>query len=435
MSKNNYDIAVLGEWHLAFVTASVLAHCGHKVALIKSTVENPWTQFPPIPVMEPGLNEMILEANKKGLLFFENGVSSNWKATNVWLAVDTPVNDQDEPDVEPLLVLVNQIKQHQQNIANFIISSQVPLGFGLTVHDILKVPVSYVPENLRLGKGIDTFMRADRTVVGSTSPNAAENVRYLMQKFETEFLLTNLVTAEMVKHANNIFLATSISFANELARVGEKFNVDSMTVGKALKLDKRIGSSAYVMPGLGFAGGTLPRDLRVMQKIGKKTNIPTPLVDAVLTVNQNTTTALAEIILSHLKKSKSTNNVLILGYTYKADTDTLRRSMSIDLAKILNENHVNVFGFDPIMNNKDLTAINGLIQHCPDLNLKTKFSAIVCMTARTNFKEINWSLMASESKNTLILDTQNILDGKGILNSGFLYQQLWGPLQNPVKEG
>jgi UDPglucose 6-dehydrogenase len=442
VSTNKYDIAVIGDWHLAFVTASVLADCGHKVALVnhKANSRSPlpgqskneplWSDFPPIPVMEPGLNEMIANARAENLLHFENGVTNSWAASHIWMAVDTPVNDQDEPNVEPLLEIVNQIKKHQPLTKNFIISSQVPLGFGDQVYNILKIPVSYVPENLRLGKGIDTFLRADRTVIGSTDPESANEVKNLMVKFETQFLLTNLITSEMVKHANNIFLATSISFANELSRLGEKFNVDSMTVGKALRLDKRIGSAAYVLPGLGFAGGTLPRDLRVVQKIGKTVNVPTPLVDAVLNVNENTTIALAEIIQDHISKNQLPKKVLLLGYTYKADTDTLRRSLTIDLAKLLSQQGIAVSGYDSVMNSKDLSELDGIIQHNPTLDFKEKFSAVICMTARPTFANLDWSyLVKSCSKSCLILDTQNILNSKQILSNNLWFQQLWAPIQ------
>ena len=440
----NYDIAIVGDWHLAFVTASVLADVGHKVALVKPLNLNAktWAEFPPLPVMEPGLQDMIDKNRKEGRLHFENGVTATWQADLVWMAVDTPVNDQDEPDVQPLIQILKDLRTTQKNLKGFITSSQIPIGFCEQIENIIQTPVAYVPENLRLGKGIETFFRADRTVIGASTPAFAQVVREHMTKFPTEFVLCNLVTSEMVKHANNAFLATSISFANELARIGEAYGVDSHLVAKALKLDKRIGSGAYVAPGLGFAGGTLPRDLRVLQKIGIEKHIPTKLVNSVLEINEATTQAIADIVATNLKSKNSKGPVLILGYTYKPDTDTLRRSLSLDLAKELQTRGYNCVGYDPIMNSKDLTAINGLIEHKDNLSdIKIKPEVILLMTTRPLFKDLNWTAMATQwnqnpvsnqksgtTTRALVLDTQNHLDQKAVLQAGFNFKKLWSPL-------
>lgn len=437
-NPNNYDIAVVGDWHLAFVTASVLAHCGHKVALVNPLLHSlnpsakPWTEFPKIPVMEPGLSEMIYSAQSAGNLHFENSISSNWSAKFVWCAVDTPVNERDEPNIEPLIEIFALVKKTQNQIRALITNSQVPIGFCQDAENKFNFPVAYIPENLRLGKGIETFFQADRTVIGCNHPQLAEEIKKLMSQFKTEFLLCNLVTAEMIKHANNIFLATSISFANEMARIGEYFGVDSQLVGKALKLDKRIGSAAYVAPGLGFAGGTLPRDLRVLQSYGQKYQIPTPLIDAVLTVNENTTKSISEIVMRRIEKMGQSKNVLILGYTYKADTDTLRRSLSIDIAVELKTKGFTCWGYDPIMNNQDLKPLEGLIQHKNDLiNLTHMPSVILLMTSRPQFKEIKWQALQKQwqlkNSQCLVLDTQGFLNPDAILESGFDFQKLWSP--------
>lgn len=432
----SYDIAVVGDWHLAFVSSAVLASCGHKVALVKPLNINStkWDNFPSCPVIEPGLEDMISKATAVGNLFFENGISNAWTAKFVWMAIDTPVNEKDEPNVEPLIQVLSSVKDTQKNLKCLITSSQVPIGFCNEMQTKFNFSIAYIPENLRLGKGIETFYRADRTVIGADSFEAQNEVKNLLSDFPTEFLLSNLVTAEMIKHANNIFLATSISFANEMARVGEYFGVDSQLVGKALKLDKRIGNAAYVAPGLGFAGGTLPRDLQVIQKIGKKYCIPTPLTDAVLQVNENTTQSLAEIILRRLKNSNFSKSVLILGYTYKADTDTLRRSLSLDLAHILHSKSTPVLGYDPVMNNKDLSSLKPFINHFSSLEeIPTAPAVIVIMTARAQFKEINWKTLSEKWNckkiSPLVLDTQNILHNTSLTQNAFDFQRLWAPIE------
>lgn len=451
---NHYEIAVMGDWHLAFVTSACLSSVGHKTALVKPLNLNstPWNFPPQIPVLEPGLEEMMKLSNDNGLLFYENGViqqdggahsQNSWTADFIWMAVDTPVSEQDEPQLEPLWVIARQVATFSTKPKAFIVSSQVPIGFCSELEKKIGVPIVYVPENLRLGKGIETFLYADRTVLGCDHPGILEKVRLLFKDFKTQILECNLITSEMVKHANNAFLATSISFANELARIGEKFGVDSAIVGKALKLDKRIGQSAYVVPGLGFAGGTLPRDLRVLKEVGKKSNIPTLLIDAVLQINENTTHAVFEIISNHIRGQSLAKRVLILGYTYKADTDTLRRSLSIDLAKKLVENDYEVVGFDPVMNHKkSLSEIEGIISHQSEMTdifkLLVPPSVVICLTARPSFKEIPWNVISENWSNKktlsgiLVIDTQSILSESEVLNSGMEFQKLWSSKKKPL---
>jgi UDPglucose 6-dehydrogenase len=429
-------VAVIGDWHLAFVTASVLADCGHTVQLVKPLTLNAstWPQFPPIPVTEPGLQEMIEKNHSEKRLDFKNGIQSDLAADFLWLAVDTPVSDKDEPQLEPLLVIADQIAKLNHKPQALIVSSQIPLGFCHELEKRTGLSVAYVPENLRLGKGIETFYRADRTVIGSDRTTTAEAVKDLMSSFKTEFLLCNAVTSEMVKHANNAFLATSISFANELARIGEKFGVDSVTVGKALKLDKRIGQSAYVIPGLGFAGGTLPRDLRVLQQLGQKENIPTQLVDAVLQVNENTTRAISEIVQDHVSRNKLPKTALILGYTYKADTNTLRRSLSLDIAEDLRKAGFKIFGLDPVMNDQDLTGLKGKITHFESIEKLTERPSVsLLMTARPAFETFAWSKLAAmkpTENSSLVLDTQNFLKADPVLKAGLNFKRLWSPAQS-----
>ena len=432
-----YDCAVIGNWHLAFVTAGVLSSMNYKVILVNHDPDQKWTQFPEIPVHEPGLKEIFTDARAKGNLDFAQSVSDNWSSDYIWMAIDTPVNENDEANTEPLMKTAQILSNLKLKPEVFILSSQIPIGFCTQIQQEFKLPVAYVPENLRLGKGIETFLRADRTVIGASSSELAAKVARFMASFSTEFLICNLETAEMVKHANNAFLAMSISFANELARLGEVFQVDGQIVAKALKMDKRIGPGAYVSPGLGFAGGTLPRDIRVLQEIGHTYKIPTRIMDAVINVNEDTTLSICEMVEKSLKESSTITkgHVLILGYTYKADTDTLRRSLSVDIARFLHKKGYRVNGFDPMMNSKDLSSFEDCLIHWDEIDqIKEKPEVVLLMTARPAFKAINWKKLAAQwnlnsSNRTLVLDTQSCLDKEPLMQSQFDFKKLWSPLE------
>ena len=422
-NAKKYDVAVIGDWHLAFVSAACLADAGHKVALVNPFA--PWpSAAPPCPVHEPGMPEMMAAAIAKGNLSFESKITGQWTADLVWMAVDTPVTEQDEPQVAPLTEIAQSVAKHLPSVRVFALSSQIPIGYSRKLEEILGKKIAYVPENLRLGQGIATFAKADRTVIGASSPEVAETVKTLMGKFQTQFLLCDLPTSEMVKHANNAFLATSISFANEMARVGARFGVDSYLVAQALKLDARIGPKAYVAPGLGFAGGTLPRDLRVLEAIGREYSIPTPLVSSVLEVNRSTSDLVAEVVAQAMPTSGD-RRALILGYTYKADTDTLRRSLSLEIAEKLKAQGIECHGFDPFMNGKDLKPLTGTIKHHDDLSSVPACSVALLMTSRPSFREADWTKLRSPA--TLFIDTQGFLKAESIQQAGFRYRPLWAP--------
>jgi UDPglucose 6-dehydrogenase len=426
-TPRKYDVAVIGDWHLAFVTASCLADAGHRIALVNPM--GTWSEFPQMPVHEPGIPEMINQARATGNLAHESGINGQWTAEIVWMAVDTPVTEQDEPQVAPLLEIAAAVNKHLQPRI-FALSSQVPIGFCQKLETVLGAKIAYIPENLRLGQGINTFAKADRTVIGGSTTEVAEAIKNLLKTFQTQFLLCDLPTSEMVKHANNAFLATSISFANEMARIGARFGVDSYLVAQALKLDARIGPKAYVAPGLGFAGGTLPRDLRVLEKLGKENDIPTPLTSAVLEINSATSDLVAEVV-AQAASTTSNNKVLILGYTYKADTDTLRRSLSIEIAQKLRALGLECHGFDPFMNGKDLQPLKGAIEHHEHLSDTPACSVALLMTARPMFREQNWSeWQSANGSRTVFIDTQNGLNSEAVMRAGFRYRPLWAPAKD-----
>ncbi|MDR3607836.1 MAG: nucleotide sugar dehydrogenase [Oligoflexia bacterium] len=431
--SSHYTIAVLGNWHLSFCTGACLASLGHRVLFVNHDAASAWKEFPVPPVREPGLPEMIADARAKGLLDFANGFGSDWTADAVWMAIDTPVNERDEADTSPLLEAAEALKANRNTTGPLIVSSQIPMGFSAELQRRTGLQVAYVPENLRLGKGIETFLTADRTVVGSDLPETGEAVHRLLSGFKTEFFFCDLVTSEMVKHATNAFLATSISFANELARIGEQMGVDNMKVAQALKLDKRIGKAAYVAPGLGFAGGTLPRDLRVLQKFGETLHVPTPLVNSVLQVNESTASALEQVLSQAVAKSSGKGRVLILGYTYKAETDTLRRSSSLELAAALTAKGMEVQGYDPDMNSKDLTPLRGVIRHRAYWrDIDGPLDVCVVMTPRPAFADLDWKSLTGKP---LVFDTRAIVPAEKVLGAGLSYKALWQPVRVRARGG
>ena len=194
-------------------------------------------------------------------------------ADYVVIAYDSPVNDRDEVDITPVAEAARLVAPFLKPTTPVVITSQVPLGSCEKIEADLRAAnadwesgVVYTPENLRLGSAIPRFLDPDMLVLGASDPRAAKAALALYAPFETEKLPMDLRSAEMVKHALNVFLATSITFINEIANLADRLGADAVAVGQALKLDKRIGKSALMMPGLGFSGGTLARDVTQLSR-------------------------------------------------------------------------------------------------------------------------------------------------------------------------
>ncbi len=439
MIRRKFDCAVIGIWHLAFVTAAGLTKLGKSVVLVNPMGVSdlgPIAELGPspnCPVHEPGLDEQLRHASAQGLFEVSNDLQEPWQADFTWLAVDTPVDENDNPSLlglHNILRSLSQRKNPDNSREIVVITSQVPLGFCQEVEAKYGFTVACVPENLRLGKGLETFLNADRTVVGADLSETRLKLKEMLHGLNTKFILCNLPTAEMIKHATNAFLATSISFANEVAQIGEKAGVDGEVIANALKMDSRIGPKAYVSPGLGFAGGTLPRDLRVLQKLGSSNRLDTKIVDAVLAVNQNVNQMICDSAINLLGKRR---RILILGYAYKAETNTLRRSPAIDMAVRFKVHPIEVFGYDPHFAPDQLGELDGLIRNLNCLDEHSpRVDLIVVVTARDEFKKLNWKNLATNWKPTkespiTIFDTKGLLDHT-VLDYGFGLKPMWKPL-------
>lgn len=276
-------IAVLGETHNAWVTAGCLAHLGHDVTILSSVECRYLTS-------EPRLAELLAEAFNNNRFRRVSPLDIKTQFEVGWVAHDTPLDEQGAPIAD---VLYHMLSIARVKANHVVLSSQVPVGFCQR----LDMPIVYVPENMRIGDGVRTFMQPDRLVIGATTRMLAVGVldllgagpvgpsRMNIVEPKTMPILTDLATAEMIKHATNAYLATCVSLANELEEIGAFYDVDMDQVTAALRSDSRIGPKAYVEAGRPFTGGTLKRDLRALQQTAKIQNIKTPLVDAVLAVN------------------------------------------------------------------------------------------------------------------------------------------------------
>ena len=344
-------ITVYGLWHLGSVTAACLASAGRPTVgldLDESVVADLNRGKPPL--FEPGLAERIGAGLASGRLSFTSRPDEALGSADVvWVTFDTPVDDHDQADVGHVRRRLDAVVDAIRPGALVLVSSQLPVGFVRSLErdwSGRRLRFACSPENLRLGKALDSFEHPERVVVGVADEADRPLLAALFGPFCPRIEWMSIESAEMTKHALNAFLATSVAFINELARLCEAVGADAKQVERGLKSDGRIGPRAYLSPGAAFAGGTLARDLRFLAGSGRSHRTATPLVDGVLASNRVHEEWLHDRLHDMLRDVDG-SIAAVLGLTYKPETSTLRRSASVELCSWLSERGVRVQAHDP----------------------------------------------------------------------------------------
>ena len=422
------NICVTGIWHQGTVVSACLADLGNNVRGVCDEKTATLLNAGQPPVHEPVLPEILQRNFKAGRLSYTTSYAEGLEGAEfVFISTDTPVDMNDDSDLSSIHAIAENIGQHVHNDIVLCVTAQVPIGtseeLAKVVHRLAPAhacAVAYVPEFLRLGIAVETFRQADRFVIGCNDPMVAKCVAALYQPLGRPILYTDIRSAEMAKHASNIFLATSISFINEIANLCEVLGANALEVAKIMKLDCRIGKNAFLSPGLGFAGGTLGREIRALQRMGLTNQIPTPLMDAAWQINAQRAQMVSRklsILLGHLKNKQ----IGIWGLTYKAGTSTLRRAISLDIIRDLVGQGAEVKAFDPLAN---LSEENDLppMEMCSDPYRAAKESdAIVLITEWTGMESLDLKRFRELMRGDVFLDTRNLFDPELMAEAGFRY--------------
>lgn len=422
------NICITGIWHQGAVLSACLADLGNKVTGVcpSDTADQLNSGIPP--VYEPHLPEIIRQNVQAGRLHYTSDYQEGLRdADFVFICTDTPVNLQDESDLEPIYEIAENIGKNLVRDIVLCITAQVPIGttedLALTVSRQAQAysgAVAYIPEFLRLGIAVETFRQADRVVIGCDEAATAARIAALYQPLGCPLLITDVRSAEMGKHAANAFLAMSISFINEIAGLCELLNANASQVAQILKLDKRIGPYAFLSPGLGFAGGTLGREIRALQKLGLKHQMETPLMDAVWSINAQRYQQVSRRLATALGSLKG-KQVGILGLTYKAGTSTMRRAISLDIISDLASQGAGVLAFDPLANLGEVDDPPPM-QRVEDPYATAKGSdALVLITEWQDIQDLDWARLKTSMRGNVILDTRNLLDPERLEAAGFRY--------------
>ena len=349
-------VAVVGMWHLGTVTAACLANASFNVIAYDPDVNNIANlQNAKASIFEPGLAEMLASviANKK---FYPTAFMEDLaNADIVWVNFDTPVDEADIADTDYVVRQIKAILPYLQLRTTVLISSQLPVGTTANLQEYSdknypekRISFAYSPENLRLGKAIEVFQNPERVIVGIRNSDDKLKILEIFKPFTENLFWMEVESAEMVKHALNAFLATSVVFINEIASLCEQTGAKVKEVERGLKSDNRIGYKSYLRAGEAIAGGTLARDVNFLNEISLQTGTLAPLLSSILESNQRHKQWQLRKVQTVLK-SLAQKKVAILGLAYKANTDTLRRSATIETCFSLSAAGSEVFAYDPII--------------------------------------------------------------------------------------
>lgn len=417
--KNDISIGILGLWHLGLVYSVSLAKSGYSVLGFDLDKENiAKLNRGDSPIYEPNLTKYCKKYLHKNLHFSSNAEEVIKGKDYIFITLDTPVDNFDNIDLRSIVTLCNLVIRYISKKTTIVISSQVPIGTTRSFQKKLpKSKIIYFPENLKLGTAINDFLKPSAIVLGSDDKKITKQFLKDFPIFKCKVLEMSLESAEMVKHALNSFLALNISFASEISDLCELLKADATDVFLGLKSDPRVSPTAPISPGMGFAGGTLGRDIKVLKNIAGNAGYKAKLLNAIYEVNQDR----LSYLLGKIKKVYPRlygKKIGILGLTYKPNTNTLRRSRSIELASLLLAEKAKIKGFDPAIKVQDLESlkiVNSYRELLKDLDL------LILMTEWPQFRSIDPKTASGLMAKKIIIDTRNFLDRQKYVDNGFIY--------------
>jgi UDPglucose 6-dehydrogenase len=419
-------LAVIGTGYVGLVTAACMAHIGHQVVALdvnKTKVE--LLNAGGVPIYEPGLAETIA-ADRERIEFTSDLSAAYSQAEFIFLCVDTPATYSGDADLSRIWQALDRLPQDQTDRV-LVTKSTVPVGTGaairaeLTQRGLDHIRCASNPEFLREGTAIEDFMNPDRIVVGADEPGVADRVAALYGCIDAPVLTTDIASAEMIKYASNAFLATKISFINEIANVCEVTGADVAVVAKGMGLDRRIGPQ-FLQAGIGYGGSCFPKDVSALKQIAGNSGYHFQLLTAVIEVNDLQKRKVIHKLKHHLGPELRGLKIALLGLAFKPNTDDIRQASSIVLAERLTAEGAKVVGYDPVAM-ENMRALLPSFCCAPSAMAALKDAdACVLVTEWQEFLDLDWTAVRGMMAHPVVIDGRNALDGAALIDLGFTYE-------------
>ena len=426
------QICVVGVGYVGLVTGACFADLGNKVCALDvdlKRIEN--LQKGILPIYEPGLDELVKRNVNAGRLTFTTSYAEALNGAEfAFIAVGTPSGINGEADLQYVAAAARSIAQNMTAPLAIINKSTVPIGTGDWVADIVKdaqpkpIPFSVVscPEFLREGSAIGDFMSPHRTVIGSLHRDAAEQVAQLHLPLRAPIVITDLRTAEMIKYASNAFLATKISFMNELADLCECVGADIKEVAAGMGYDARIGRH-FLDAGLGWGGSCFPKDVKALAYMAKENGLSPRILDAATDINyarRSDAVRRLDRMVSGLKGK----TVGLFGLAFKPNTDDMREAPSIEIVEHLTRAGAKVRGYDPVAMEVARPLLPAVEMFHDPYEMARGCDAVMIVTEWNEFKQLDLDQLKSVLNAPVIFDGRNIYDPGMMKDKGFLYESI-----------
>lgn len=425
-------IAVIGTGYVGLVTGACFAEFGVDVTCVDvDKVKVDKLNSGIIPIYEPGLDKIVKKNSEAGRLKFTTDIKvAVEQAQVVFLAVGTPPTEDGSPDMSYYQQAAKDVAESINGYKVLVTKSTVPVGTGKWLRDFvtqnLKIKTDFGvasnPEFLREGAAIEDFMRPDRVVIGSNEERAVDVMKELYRPLyliETPIVITSLEAAELIKYAANAFLATKITFINEIANLCDAIGCDVHDVARGMGMDRRIGRK-FLHPGPGYGGSCFPKDTRALTTVADQFGVETRIVDAVIDANEQQREAMIPKI-EKLVGDLTGKNIGILGLSFKPETDDMRESPAIEIINAMIARGAKVKAFDPVAMDEARHFITGIDYADDEYDAIRGADALVIITEWNQFRALDMEKVKALLKTPKIADLRNIYEPEDMRELGFEY--------------
>ncbi|MBN2391772.1 MAG: UDP-glucose/GDP-mannose dehydrogenase family protein [Anaerolineae bacterium] len=427
------NIAVIGVGYVGLVSGASFADLGNRVTCLdinETRIENLNKGI--MPIYEPGLEEVVERNVKAGRLTFTTSYAEALKDSEyAFIAVGTPSDVDGQADLRYVRMAAESIADVIDHPIIIINKSTVPVGTGDWVADIVRnrrpdapeFAVVSCPEFLREGSAITDFLNPDRVILGSTNREAAEKVAQLHLPLRTTIMITDLRTAEMIKYASNAFLATKISFINEIANICEALGADVKEVASGMGMDKRIGG-AFLDAGIGWGGSCFPKDVKALAYMAELAGRHPQLIHAVMDINTDQRKAPLRKVKKLLGGTLEGKVIGLLGLAFKPNTDDMREAPSVDIAWDLLRERAKVRAYDPVSMDNARRLLPEVEMAENPYTLAEGADALILVTEWNEFKNLDLQRIKDTMNQPILIDGRNIYDPHVVREMGFLYMAI-----------
>jgi len=427
------NIAVVGTGYVGLVTGTCFAEFGvNVIAVDNDSRKINMLREGKIPFYEPGLEELVERNVREVRLSFSTDIKTAVeKSLVILIAVGTPSDESGAADLTFVREVAASVGRHMNAYKVVVTKSTVPMGTGAMIRRVIEenqvatLPFSVAsnPEFLREGAAIEDFMRPNRIVIGAEDEQAIAILQDLYKPLyliETPIVITNVVTAEIIKYASNSFLATKISFINEIAALCEAVGADVHDVSRGMGLDNRIGRK-FLHPGPGYGGSCFPKDIRAILNVAKQSGIDLRVMSAVMKVNEEQPARMVEKIRVAIGGVLEGKKLSFLGLSFKPNTSDIRESPSLRIIEALLAAGASVRAYDPAAMEEARAAQPG-IEYAEDAyDAASGCHALVIATEWNQFRKLDWDKIKAALKEPVVIDLRNVYERSQMIESGFRY--------------